>query len=405
MNDKKSSPVFIGLIISVVLNVCLVLVLVFYPVLGVRTAYIPEGLPKEFNIMTEALAIIDNDFIDIKQVDAKKLSEGAINGMVMALGDKYSVYLNPDLHTLEISSYKGKFYGIGAYVGSKDDQLVIIAPIEGSPAEEAGLLPGDQIIKINGEDTLGLSVTEAALKIQGPAGTDVVLTILRKDIEKPFDVTITRKEIVLKSVFWEIKDKILYVKLTTFTENASPELLDALKDGKTNNVEGVILDLRNNGGGLLNIAVNITSQFLSKGIVVKAVNNKGQEGAETVQAGGIATDIPMVVLVNGGSASASEVVAGALQDYERAKLIGEQTFGKGSVQIIRNLSDGSSIHITTARWLTPAGRTIDGVGLQPDLYSELQGDDLVNFAINYLKGNAGNNPSYQDKADDTALHN
>lgn len=395
MNEKKNPPLLIGLTISIVINLCLIIVVIFYPVLGFHKAYIPEDLPEDFNLMSEAWSIINNDFIDSDKIEGKELSEGAVGGMVTALGDKYSVYLDPDEHALEMSSITGKFYGIGAYVGSKDNQLVIIAPMEGSPAEEAGLLPGDIILKINGEDTLDLSVIEAALKIQGPEGTDVVLTILHEDEEQPIDITITRQKITLTSVFWEIKDNILYVQLIGFTENALQELMEALEEAIADNVDGIVLDLRNNGGGLLNIAVDITSQFLNKGVVVTAVNNRGEEGYEPVKPGGIATDIPMVVLVNNGSASASEVVAGALQDYDRAKLIGQQTFGKGSVQLIRDLSDGSAIHITIARWLTPDGRTIDGTGLQPDLYSELEGDELVDFARDYLSGEVELNPSYE----------
>jgi carboxyl-terminal processing protease len=395
MNDKNNKPLWIGLSISIVVNLCLIIVIIFYPFMGFHSAYVPEDLPEDFNLMTEAWSIINSDYIDNDQIDSKVMSEGAVGGMVRALGDQYSVYLNPDAHALEMSDITGKFYGIGAYVGSKNNQLVIIAPMEGSPAQKAGLLPGDIILKINGEDTLGLSVTEAALKIQGPEGTDVVLTILHEDEEQPIDITITRQKITLTSVFWEIKDNILYVQLIGFTENAMPEIMAALEAGIADNVDGMILDLRNNGGGLLNIAVDIASQFLDDGIVVRAVNNKGEEGYEPVKRGGIATEIPMVVLVNGGSASASEVVAGALQDYERAKLIGQQTFGKGSVQLIRSLSDGSAIHITMARWLTPKGRMIDGTGLQPDLYSELEEDELVNFAIDYLTGEVELNTSYE----------
>jgi carboxyl-terminal processing protease len=395
MNEKNNRPLWIGLGISIAVNLCLIIVVVLYPFLGFHSAYIPQDLPEDFNLMNEAWSIVNNDYIDNDNIDAKEMSEGAVGGMVDALGDKYSVYLNPDAHALEMSDITGKFYGIGAYVGSKNNQLVIIAPMEGSPAQEAGLLPGDIILKINGEDTLGLSVTEAALKIQGPEGTDVVLTILHEDEEQPIEVTITRQKITLTSVFWKEKDNILYIQLIGFTENAMPEIMAALEAGIADKVDGIILDLRNNGGGLLNIAVDITSQFLDDGIVVRAVNNKGEEGYEPVKRGGIATDIPMVVLVNSGSASASEVVAGALQDYERAKLIGQQTFGKGSVQLIRSLSDGSAIHITMARWLTPKGRLIDGTGLQPDLYSELEDDELVNFAIDYLTGEVELNPSYE----------
>jgi carboxyl-terminal processing protease len=395
MNEKNNRPLWIGLGVSIAVNLCLIIVVIFYPFLGFHNAYIPEDLPEDFNLMNEAWSIINNDYIDNDKIDSKEMSEGAVGGMVRALGDQYSVYLNPDAHALEMSDITGKFYGIGAYVGSKDNQLVIIAPMEGSPAQAAGLLPGDIILKINGEDTLGLSVTEAALKIQGPEGTDVVLTILHEDEEQPVEVTITRQKITLTSVFWEEKGNILYIKLIGFTENAMPEIIAALEAGVADKVDGIILDLRNNGGGLLNIAVDITSQFLDDGIVVRAVNNKGEEGYEPVKRGGMATDIPMVVLVNSGSASASEVVAGALQDYERAKLIGQQTFGKGSVQLIRSLSDGSALHITMARWLTPKGRLIDGTGLQPDLYSELEDDELVDFAIDYLTGELELNPSYE----------
>jgi carboxyl-terminal processing protease len=392
MEEKKNLPIIIVLIVSIALNVCLILLMVLFPVFGFN---ISKNLPSEFSTMSEAWLIINQDYIDKDELNPKKISEGAVGGMVTALDDKYSAYLDPDTRVLEMSTFKGKFYGIGAYVGSKNNQLVIIAPIEGSPAEEAGLLPGDMIIKINDEDTLGLSVTEAALKIQGPEGTDVKLTVLREDDEQPFDVTITRQEIVLKSVFWEIKDNVMYIKLIGFAENTTPELVDALNQSKLQNVDGVVLDLRNNGGGLLNIAVDVTSQFLEKGVVVRAVNNRGEESVEPVIAGGLAIDIPLVILVNEGSASASEVVAGALQDYDRAKLFGKTTFGKGSVQIVRSLSDGSAIHITTARWLTPNGRTIDDIGLQPDLYSELEGDELVDFAIDYLTGEIKLNPSYE----------
>jgi len=345
-------------------------------------------LPEDFNLTDEAWKIINTDFVDNTEIDSKKISQGAVRGMVDALDDRFSVYVDPDTSKLESSQFKGKYFGIGAYIGvNEDKQLIILAPMDNSPAKEAGLKSGDIILQIDGVDSVGMNVTEAALKIQGPAGTPVILQIYRETEEEPFDVEVTRREITIQSVYQEVKDNIGYIRLTGFQSNTNEALNKALEDVLSKDVEGIILDLRNNPGGLLDSAVAVTSQFIDKGIVTKVIDNKGNSSELPVFPGGKATDIPLVILINGGSASASEIVAGALQDYKRAVLIGETSYGKGSVQIIRKLSDGSSIHITIARWYTPDGHQIDNTGIKPDVVSELQDDELIDFAIEYLKKN------------------
>lgn len=344
-----------------------------------------SDLPPEFNILVDVWKSLGKNYVDKDKLDAKKLSQGAAKGMMEALADPYSLYVDPDMYKLERSSLQGKYQGIGAYVGLRDKQLTIISPIAGSPAEQAGLKPGDKILEINGKTTEGMSSTEAALKIQGPAGTTVKLLIQHEGESKPFEVSLVRREITIKSVSWEKKDRIGYIRLTGFLQKTDSELLSALKFLEAEGVDGIVLDLRNNPGGLLEASILVASEFISEGVVVDVVDGEGKHRPEQVRRIGTATKLPLVVLINNGSASASEVLAGALQDYGRAKLAGKKTYGKGSVQLITNLKDGSALHMTVARWYTPKGRPIDGVGLTPDFPLELEGEDLVNWAINYLK--------------------
>lgn len=387
-----------------IIVVALAIFLLLSPVFGAACSFVPEvsipeifppekkvsdlpsDLPPEFNILVDVWKMLAKNYVDKGKIDAKKLSQGAAKGMMEALGDPYSAYVDPDMHKLEMSSLRGEYQGIGAYVGLKDKQLTIISPIAGSPAEEARIKPGDKILEINGKTTEGMSVTEAALKIQGPAGSSVKLLILREGETKPFEVSIVRRKITILSVYSEKRDNIGYIRLTGFLQKTDSELVSALKsmiaEGK---VDGIVLDLRNNPGGLLDAAVDVASEFISDGVVVDVVDSDGKHNPSRARRGGVATGIPLIVLVNNGSASASEVLAGALQDYGRAKLAGKKTYGKGSVQIINNLKDGSALHMTIARWYTPNGRPINGVGLTPDFPLELEGDDLVNWAVNYLK--------------------
>ncbi len=366
---------FAALVICFVLTSCLQ---------GCRPAAKNEELPPEFDIVTEAWQLLQQDYIDKDKLDPKKLSQGAVRGMLEALDDPYSTYVEPEIRELELSDFEGKFEGIGAEITIRDKQLTIVTPLSNSPAEKAGLRPGDKIVKINGEPTSKMSLVEATLKIRGPKGTAVNLTILRDDNAEPFEVQIIRDEIKLQSVIYEMRDKIGYVKITRFQKSTGRDLRNALKDIINRSGQGVVLDLRNNPGGVLEAAVDVASEFLAMGTVAQVIDNKGNQSVIPVRPGGIGTKLHLIVLVNNGSASASEIVAGALQDYGKAKLAGSKTFGKGSVQMVRELNDGSAVHITAYRWLTPHGKPIEGVGLSPDFALDLEGDQLVDWAINYL---------------------
>jgi carboxyl-terminal processing protease len=341
-------------------------------------------LPPEFDILTEAWEQLSEDYIDKSKLDPKTLSEGAVRGMIQSL-DPYSSYANPEAAELDMSTLEGKFEGIGAVISMKDGQLTVVSPIADSPAEKAGIKAGDKILEIDGQLSSKFSLIEAVLKIRGPKGTTVKLLVLHAGESEPVEIEIVRDEITDQSVFLEMRDDIAYIRITQFLKPTGNDLEDVLKDAIDKGAKGVVLDLRNDPGGLLTSSADVASQFLAMGLVAKVVDSEGNESVVPVNRGGIATHLPLIVLVNGGSASASEIVAGALQDYGRAKVAGSQTFGKGSVQIVRQLSDGSALHITAYRWLTPHGRPIDGVGLTPDFVLELEGDELVDWAIQYLK--------------------
>ncbi len=342
-------------------------------------------LPPEFKIVKEAWQLLSQHYVDKAKLDPKALSQGAVKGMIEALDDPYSAFVDPQTRQLELSNFEGRFEGIGAVISMKDKQLTIVSPIVGSPAEKAGIRPGDKILKIDGEPTSKMSLVEATMKIRGPKGTTVNLVILHQGEDQPVEIQIIRDEIKVESVILEMRGDIAYIRITQFLKSTGGDLETVLKQAIRGGAKGVILDLRNNPGGLLNAAVDVASQFLAMGIVARVVDNEGRESQVPVKRGGVATHLPVIVLVNGGSASGSEIVAGALQDYGRAKLAGSQTFGKGSVQTVRDLSDGSGLHITAYRWLTPLGRPIDGVGLKPDFVLELKDEELVNWAVDYLK--------------------
>jgi carboxyl-terminal processing protease len=341
-------------------------------------------LPADFNVLSEAWRALNDNYVDKSKLDPKKLSEGAVRGMMQSL-DQFSSYADPETHKLEMSNLEGKFEGIGAVISMKDNQLTVVSPVADTPAEKAGIKPGDRILEIDGQRTSTMSLIEATFKIRGAAGTTVKLLVLHEGGNEPVEIPIVRAEITGKSVSLEMHDDIAYIKITQFLQSTGGDLQSALTEAIGKGARGVVLDLRNNPGGLLTSSADVASQFLAMGLVAKVVDDKGNESVVPVKKGGIGIHLPMVVLVNNGSASASEIVAGALQDYGRAKLIGSQTFGKGSVQIIHNLSDGSALHITAYKWLTPFGRPIDGVGLTPDIASDLKDQALVDWAVQYLK--------------------
>ncbi|MEW6602048.1 MAG: S41 family peptidase [Nitrospirota bacterium] len=323
---------------------------------------------------TESLSLIKKNYVE--DVDEKELVYGAIKGMLSSL-DPHSSFMPPEAFKEMQIDTKGEFGGLGIQIGMKDKALTIIAPIEDTPADKAGVLAGDIIIKIDGESTKDLSLQDAVSKLRGPKGTTVTITIVREGLEKPMDITITRDIIKLKSVKSKVIDEnIGYIKLTQFQEQSADDLQKALNDLSGKSVNSLILDLRNNPGGLLKGAVDITSQFLPPGKLVVYI--KGRNGEKTdfnTVNGNKYFDYPMVVLVNGGSASASEIVAGALQDWGKAVVLGTQTFGKGSVQTVIPLSDGSALRLTTARYYTPKGRSIQTTGITPDIVVKLQTKD------------------------------
>jgi len=348
------------------------------------SSVVHEDLPVEFDMLADAYKMLLEDYVDKDQIDATALSQGAVRGMLQALDDPYTSYVDPQGHKLELTALEGKFQGIGAVITIKDEVLTVIAPIADAPAAKAGIVSGDKILEVNGEPTSELTLIQATLKIRGPANSSVNLLVLHPDASEPVEIEIIRAEIKLDSVTAEMKGDIAYIRISQFLKSTGNDLSDALSKALDDGARGVILDLRDNPGGILNATVDVASQFLIRGIVVDAVDGNGQHNQLRVRSGGIATNIPLIVLVNGGSASASEIVAGALQDHGRAKIAGSKTFGKGSVQVVRELKDGSSVHITMAKWFTPKGNPIDGTGLTPDISLDMKGEDMVNWAIEYL---------------------
>lgn len=336
----------------------------------------PSELQTLFVPFWETWNIIHDQYVD-QPVDDVKLMQGAINGMMESLGDTHSTYMDPNTFESANAELAGSYEGIGAYVDTTADYLTIISPMPGSPAEKAGLQNGDKIIKIDGEDMTGVDGELARRKVLGPAGSTVVLTVSRKDATELLEFSITRDKIVVKSATGKmLENDIAYVQVNTFGDNTTSELIATLTELMAQNPKGLVLDLRNNGGGYLHTSVEVVSQFLSDGVVLYEKFGDGKQNEFKVLPGGLATQIPMVVLINEGSASASEITAGALQDYGRAKLIGVVSYGKGSVQNWVPLSDNQgAVRVTIAKWYTPNDNTIDGKGLTPDVYVTMTEED------------------------------
>ncbi len=315
---------------------------------------------------------------------------GAVHGVLEALDDPYSTFFDPSEAEAFESALQGSFEGIGAEIGLRDDQLQIIAPLPGTPAEKAGLKTGDVILKIDDLDTEGMTVEEAVTHIRGEGGTEVVLKVARQDIPDSIDIHIVRDVIVIESVRYAIsEDKVATISIFTFNQDTDRLFDAAVKELLDKDIKKIVLDMRGNPGGLLTSAIHVSSAWVGNQPVVL---EKTQAGQKSLTGFGNAPlkDIPTVVLVNGGSASGSEIVAGALQDYKSAQIIGTQTFGKGSVQDYRDLPDGSAVKITIAEWLTPLGRSINKEGITPDVVVEvslenLEEDVQMNKALELLK--------------------
>jgi carboxyl-terminal processing protease len=349
------------------------------------------GLPRDnMDLFFEVWEIIAGEF-DGDLPSEQDLIHSAISGSIETLDDEFTRFIPANIANRLREDLQGSFEGIGAYVRTNEEGfLQIVRPIAGQPAAREGLRAGDIILQADGIDLRGMDVDEAVTYVRGPRGTQVTLVILRED--ETFEVTITRDRIEIPTVEYELlPEGIAYVRLTSFNRVATDQLQRALDEMLAQNPSGLIFDLRDNPGGFLDQAVSVADIFLPEGVVLYERNLRGLDEVFRSGNGGVAVEIPLVVLINAGSASASEIVAGAIQDRERAVLIGETTFGKGSVQLPHNLSDGSELRVTIARWYTPNNNSIDGVGVSPDIEElpsplELGGpeDNQLQRAVQYL---------------------
>lgn len=333
-----------------------------------RTGHATETY-EELKTFSEVLNQVQRHYVD--ETKTKELVQGAIRGMLSTL-DPHSAYMTPEMYKEMQVETKGEFGGVGIQIGVKENRLAVIAPIEGTPAQRAGIKAGDFIVKVNDETTKDLTLMDAVQKMRGPKGTKVNLTIQREGTPDPLQFTLLRDTIKIESVKSKIIDNLGYVRLTQFQEATGRDLAKAIKQFREQKVQGAILDLRNNPGGLLTAAVDVSEQFLPNGkLVVFTKNREGKKDEWLAKSKDQMDELPMIILVNEGSASASEIVAGALQDWGRAVIVGTTSFGKGSVQTILPLGDGSGLRLTTAKYYTPKGRSIQSTGITPDIVVKL----------------------------------
>ena len=333
--------------------------------------------PADFSLMAEAWDALERHYVDKASLQPKKLIYGAVSGMMDALGDTgHSAFLTPKMVAEERDFRKNKFEGIGAEIQAKSGHVVIVAPLDNSPALRAGLRPGDIILKVSGENVSGLALSEAVERIRGAPGTSVTLTIMTPATGRTQDITLVRQAIRINNVTWlRIPGTtIVHVRIASFSQDAAAHLREALESIRTERFSGIVLDLRNNPGGILDEVVRATGQFLTGGNVLLVKDADGQITPVPVVRGGLLPNLPMVVLVNNGTASAAEIMAGALKDARRAVLVGETTFGTGTVLKQFGLSDGSALLIAIEEWLTPSGQTIWHKGIAPDVIVSLPPD-------------------------------
>jgi carboxyl-terminal processing protease len=311
----------------------------------------------------------------VEEVDEADLIEAAINGMLSSL-DPHSSYLSPDMAAEMREQTRGEFGGLGIEVTQEEGWVKVVTPMDDTPADEAGILAGDYITQVNGESLLGLTLDEAVEMMRGPIGSEIIITVVREGVDEPFDVSIIRDTIRLTAVRTRVEGHAVVMRVSTFNDQTYPNLVDGLREsveelGGIENVEGFVLDLRNNPGGLLSQAVAVSDAFLNAGEIVSTRGRDPQDGDRyNATEGDLAESLPIVVLINGGSASASEIVAGALQDHRRAIVVGTRSFGKGSVQSVMPLPQNGAMRLTTARYYTPSGRSIQALGVSPDIIVE-----------------------------------
>lgn len=374
----------------------------YTPIVSVASKSPPASKTLDMSLFYDVIDKINSEYYDKLKLDSKKILYGAITGALQSLDDPYTSFFPPKQNSEFKEQLAGEFSGIGAELTiSKENRVTVVAPLEGSPAERAGIKPGDFIIAVDGKDTSGWTVAKAVEKIRGKKGTEVAISVVHENGKTPIDIKIVRDTIVVKSVKGWVKQvscttlsceegigvAVGYIRLSQFGDKTNDEWLEVVNKlsvdmSKAKDFKGIVLDLRNNPGGYLNDAVFISSEFLKSGVVVLQEDGNGVRTSLSVSRKGVFTNQPIVVLINKGSASASEIVSGALRDYDRAKLLGEKSFGKGTIQTAIDVDSGASVHISVAKWLTPKGAWVHGKGLEPDItvaYDATKSADISKF--------------------------
>jgi carboxyl-terminal processing protease len=353
------------------------IIIIAFAILGVSQVVAGFSKNQDFVLLGTVKRYVQTEYVN-KNVEETKMEYGAIKGLLASLNDPYTRFVEPKNFDEMKVRMKGEFFGIGIHIGMKQDQLTVIAPIAGTPAEKAGLKAMDSILKIDGKSTEGLSLEEAVTLIRGPEGSQVILNIFRKGTKLPFDAPIKRAKIEIKAVdkVEVIRDDIGYIRLNTFeSQKATSEVKDALDELSQKKVKGIVLDLRNNGGGLLQNAIQIAGLFMSSAEVVHTVNREGERDTESVYGRPRYTG-PLVILINEGSASASEILAGAVKDNGRGKVVGMHSFGKASVQRVINLPDKSAVLLTISKYLTPNGTDISAKGISVNIEAQIPTESI-----------------------------
>ncbi len=337
--------------------------------------------------INQAWDLLLNHYVDQSKLNSDNMTNAAIQGILDTIGDPHMAYMTPAEYNQFTESLQGQYAGIGTVVSTDNDTIVIISVYINSPAEKAGAKAGDVIMEVNGESIAGLSLDQVVAKVRGPADTTVTLQVLHKGDTEPVTLQMTRTTLPIPSVYYTMKGTIAYIGISQFTERTETEIAPIITQLKAAKATGIVLDLRGNTGGYLDIAVQVASNFIPTGVIAKVKNSDGTTQIYNAVEGEETTDLPMVVLVDHYTASGSEVVSGALQDYGRALIAGTITYGKGSVNQLYQLDNGSGLYITIARWLTPHDRLIEGQGIIPDFSLDITGTDELQWAINYLSSN------------------
>ena len=342
-------------------------------------------------VMKQVRSLLEMYQVDAKSQDEKKFFYGSMKGLVASVGDPYTRFVEPEQLKEENEEMEGEYGGLGMYIGQRDGKILVISPIDGTPAARAGVKPMDEIVKVNDKIVVGMDQGDVVKMLRGTPKTSVTVWMRRSGVSELKSFKMVREVINIKTVRMEMIDKVAYIRINNFHFKTSNELIEAMKGAKLKKATGIILDVRNNPGGLLNVAVDVASQFLDGGLVVSTKGRNARFDESLNADTGKATDLPLVVLVNEGSASASEIVAGAVQDRKRGVLVGMKTYGKGSVQSLFNLPEGAGMYVTIARYATPSGKVIDHKGLMPDHKvagwpsSDKQKDKQLQKALSVMK--------------------